>query len=81
MISLKKACELVEPGFIEDGYDGIQEVRETEDSFFFTGKLSKPMYGGFDVLFPKDGSDPICISVAEEPYKSMWDNANVVEVV
>lgn len=78
MVDLKTAYKIAHDFFIEDGYSGVYEIRESETSWMFMGKCKKTCYGTSEICVPKDGSDPYLFSISHEDFFSTWKNAKII---
>ena len=80
MIDLKKAYEIANDFFLENGYVGVHEARENDDSWLFSGKCEQATYGTSQVCIPKNGDEPYLFDTAHEKEFTMWENATVVSI-
>lgn len=80
MIDFKTAYGIANDFFLENGYTGVHETRENNDSWLFSGKCEQVTYGTSEVCVPKNGDGPYLFDTSHEKELTIWENAKVVSV-
>ena len=76
MVDLKTAYNIANEFFLNNGYEGVYESRETDNSWLFNGKCKRTNYGTSEVCVPKNGDEPYIFNIAHEDGAIIWENAN-----
>ena len=66
MVDLKSAYNIANDFFLNNGYEGVYESRETDNSWLCCGKCKRPNYGTSEVCVPKNGDEPYVFNIAHE---------------
>ena len=78
MITLEKAYEIANEFYKTDEcYDGILEIRESQDNWLFEGRLKHTTYGTNNVCVPKNGEEPYLFN--PNTNDQIWKDAMVIE--
>ena len=80
MIDFKTAYGIANDFFLNNGYAGIYESRETEECWLFSPKCNSTCYGVSNVCVPKNGDESRIYNAADIEKVVMWNSAKVVYV-
>lgn len=78
MVRFSEAYDFCRRKFIDDGYEGVGTIYQTDEAWVFWPSLSEPEYGTLPIVFPRDGKEPFFYDWSIESQEKYLDKAIVL---
>ncbi len=78
-VKFSDAFEICKNKFIEEGYDGVGAIYQTDEAWVFCPAHEGTEYGVLPIVFPRDGREPFYFNYTLDSLTKYVDNAVIIK--